>query len=97
MLSNNAQALLEGWIAAASPVVEKVYGTSEASWPEVRARYMQGLENLFPAFEGVSYQTVMSGNTPAMLSEPGAGAGDAVVLYLHAAATFMVGSRPTAA
>lgn len=43
MLSNNAQALLEGWIAAASPVVEKVYGTSEASWPEVRARYMQGL------------------------------------------------------
>lgn len=83
MLSNDAQALLEGWIAAASPVVEKVYGTSEASWPEVRARYMQGLENLFPAFEGVSYQTVMSGNTPAMLSEPDAGAGDAVVLYLH--------------
>lgn len=44
MLSKNAQKTLDGWISAAGPVVEKVYGTSEASWPEVRAHYMQGLE-----------------------------------------------------
>ena len=55
MLSKNTQQILDGWISAAGPVVEKLYGQSEASWPEVRARYMQGLEKIFPAIEGVTY------------------------------------------
>src|SRR5476649_2356749 len=52
MLPKNAQNALNGWITAAGPVVQKLYGQSEASWQEVRALYMQRLEALFPAIEG---------------------------------------------
>lgn len=83
MLPNNAQQILDKWIHAAGPVVEKLYGQSDAGWPEVRAHYMQGLEKIFPAIDGVSYRTVTLGNVPAMLSEPHEQAENRVVLYLH--------------
>lgn len=83
MLSKNAQQTLDGWISAAGPVVEKLYGQSEASWPEVRARYMQGLEKIFPAIEGVTYTTSALGNTSAMISEGDEHTSNRVVLYIH--------------
>lgn len=83
MLSENAQNILDAWINAAAPVVQKLYGKTEAGWPEVRAHYMQGLEKIFPAIEGVSYRTITLGNAPAMLSEAHEHAGSRVVLYLH--------------
>ncbi|EOC1316773.1 alpha/beta hydrolase [Cronobacter turicensis] len=83
MLPNNARAILDKWIRAAGPVVEKLYGQSEAGWPEVRAHYMQGLEKIFPAIDGISYKTITLGDAPAMLSEPHEQAGHRVVLYLH--------------
>ncbi|NCH34817.1 alpha/beta hydrolase [Cronobacter sakazakii] len=83
MLPNNAQEILKRWIDVAGPVVEKLYGQSEAGWPEVRAHYMHGLEKIFPAIKGVSYRTVTLGNIPAMLSEPQKQTENRVVLYLH--------------
>ncbi len=52
MLPNNAQEILDKWIHVAGPVVEKLYGQSEAGWPEVRAHYMQGLEKFFLLLKG---------------------------------------------
>lgn len=52
MLSKNAQKLVKGWIAAADPVVQKLYGKSEDSWTDIRKHYMQGLKEIFPAIEG---------------------------------------------
>lgn len=83
MLSKNAQKVLDGWIAAASPVVQKLYGKSEDDWSDVRKHYMQGLEEIFPAIEGVSYKTLTLGNAPAMISEMHEHAGSRVVLYIH--------------
>ncbi|WJV55404.1 alpha/beta hydrolase [Prodigiosinella aquatilis] len=83
MLSKNAQNALDGWITAAGPVVQKLYGQSEASWPEVRAHYMQSLEKIFPAIEGISYKTTTLGDAPAMISEMEEHVGSRVVLYIH--------------
>ncbi|WJY13543.1 alpha/beta hydrolase [Pectobacteriaceae bacterium CE90] len=83
MLSKNAQNALDGWITAAGPVVQKLYGQSEASWPEVRTHYMQSLEKIFPAIEGVSYKTTTLGDAPAMISEMEEHVGSRVVLYIH--------------
>ncbi|WP_315707767.1 alpha/beta hydrolase [Brenneria uluponensis] len=83
MLSKNAQNALDGWITAAGPVVQKLYGQSEASWPEVRTQYMQSLEKIFPAIEGVSYKTTTLGDAPAMISEMEEHVGSRVVLYIH--------------
>ncbi|WJV59766.1 alpha/beta hydrolase [Pectobacteriaceae bacterium C111] len=83
MLSKNTQNALDGWITAAGPVVQKLYGQSEASWPEVRAHYMQSLEKIFPAIEGISYKTTTLGDAPAMISEMEEHVGSRVVLYIH--------------
>ncbi|BFO10165.1 alpha/beta hydrolase [Serratia rubidaea] len=83
MLSKKAQNALNGWIDAARPVVEKLYGKSEAGWPEVRTQYMQGLEKIFPAIDGVSYKTITLGDAPAMISERHEHTGSRVVLYIH--------------
>lgn len=83
MLSKNAQNVLDGWINAAAPVVQKLYGKSEVCWPDVRKQYMQGLEKIFPAIEGISYKTLTLGNTLSMLSEVHEHAGSRVVLYIH--------------
>ena len=83
MLSKNAQKRVNGWVAAAAPVVQKLYGKSEDSWTDIRKHYMQGLEEIFPAVEGVSYHTTMLGTVPAMTSEIHQHAGNRVVLYIH--------------
>jgi len=83
MLSKKAQNALNGWIDAAAPVVQKLYGKSDAGWPEVRTQYMQGLEKIFPAVAGVSYKTITLGGAPAMISERSEHAGSRVVLYIH--------------
>ncbi|RAH27286.1 alpha/beta hydrolase [Pantoea agglomerans] len=83
MLSKNAQKLLKGWMDAADPVVQKLYGKSEDSWPDIRKHYMQGLEEIFPAIEGISYNTITLGNVPTMISELHEHAGNRVVLYIH--------------
>ena len=83
MLSKKAQNALNGWIDAAGPVVDKLYGKSDADWPEVRAQYMCGLEKIFPGIEGVSYTTSMLGDTPVMISGANEMVGSRVVLYIH--------------
>lgn len=83
MLSKNAQHALDGWVNAAAPVVQKLYGKSEAGWPEIRTQYMQGLEKIFPAIEGVSYRTITLGGSPAMLTEMHEYVGKRSVLYIH--------------
>ncbi|WP_428239475.1 alpha/beta hydrolase [Gynuella sp.] len=84
MLSQKAKETLNGWIAAAGPVVDKVLDKSEASWREARRQYMSGLEALFPALEDVDYQTERMGVVdslvcvPQNLSEP-----HRIILYIH--------------
>lgn len=65
-----AQVALNGWIPAAAPVVEKIYGTSDASWAQARSDYMSGFDHLFPAPEGVSYGTVMMDYVPSRSISP---------------------------
>ncbi|MEH2920100.1 alpha/beta hydrolase [Samsonia erythrinae] len=83
MLPKNAQDALDGWINAAGPIVQKLSVQSETSWPEVRSLYMQGLEKIFPAIDGVSYKTTLLGGVSAMISEPQEYTGSRVVLYIH--------------
>ncbi|MEJ2626861.1 MAG: alpha/beta hydrolase [Pseudolabrys sp.] len=83
MLPKNAQAALDGWIAAATPVVQKLYGQSEADWSIVRAHYMEELDKLFPAIDGVSFGTTTLGAAPAMSVNPKDATNGRVVLYLH--------------
>lgn len=82
MLPKSAQAALDGWIAAAGPIIEKFYGGSQTSWPEVRAQYMAGLDRLFPAIDGASYSQTVLGGVPAMRVEP-ENKSDRVLLYIH--------------
>ncbi|MGU3399913.1 alpha/beta hydrolase [Brucellaceae bacterium D45D] len=82
MLPKSAQAALDGWIAAAGPIVEKFYGGSETDWPEVRAHYMAGLDRLFPAIDGANYSKAVLGGVPAMRVEP-ENISNRVLLYIH--------------
>lgn len=83
MLPINAQNALNGWINAATPVVQKLYGQSETSWPEIRHQYMQGLAAIFPAIEDISYTNSTLGGVPTMISQPHDPSGSRVVLYIH--------------
>lgn len=83
MFSKNAQAALDGWTTAATPVVEKLYGKSETAWPEIRTQYMNGMAQLFPAVSGVSYETMMLGSTPTLTATPENMSTDRTVLYIH--------------
>ncbi|KAB2681015.1 MULTISPECIES: alpha/beta hydrolase [Brucella/Ochrobactrum group] len=82
-LPENAQAALNGWIEAAGPVVEKIYGTSEASWAQVRTDYMSGLGHLFPAMKDVSYGTATLDSVPTMTAVPEGPEPQRVLLYIH--------------
>ncbi|NIF32112.1 alpha/beta hydrolase [Enterobacter sp. Cy-643] len=83
MLPDNAQTVLEGWIKAAGPVVNKVYGQSGADWKDVRADYVKQLDTLFPAVEGVTYAEADLGGSGAMLVTPEEAIDGRVMLYIH--------------
>ncbi len=82
-LPESAQVALNGWIAAAAPVVEKIYGTSDASWHQARSDYMNGLDRLFPAQKGVSYGTTTLDSVPTMTAVPEGPEPERVLLYIH--------------
>ncbi|MBP2302108.1 alpha/beta hydrolase [Azospirillum picis] len=82
-LPQNAQSALDGWIAAAAPVVEKICGTSEAGWAQVRASYMSGLNHLFPAPEGVTFGAMALDSVSAMTVVPEGKTQGRVLLYIH--------------
>lgn len=83
MLSQEAQNALAGWLEAAGPVIQKVFAASEDGWPQVRKKYMQGMEAIFPPIKGVTYRYLPAGNTPAMISETRDCIEGRVVLYIH--------------
>lgn len=83
MLPEQTQNALDGWISAAGPVVDKIYGTSEAGWTQVRADYMNGLDRLFPAPEGVTFGTETLGSVPTMTAVSEGNTTERVLLYIH--------------
>ena len=64
-------------------MVEKIYGTSEASWAQVRTDYMSGLGHLFPALKDVSYGTATLDSVPTMRAVPEGSEPQRVLLYIH--------------
>lgn len=83
MLPVNAQNALEGWIQAATPVVLKMKGQSDQTWPEARAHYVDGLRRLFPAPEGVSFTHIDLAGVPAMVATPDNVIDGRVLFYIH--------------
>jgi epsilon-lactone hydrolase len=83
MLPENARAALDGWISAAGPVVQKLYGQTEVEWPDIRAGYMDGLDALFPAVEGVSFARVELGGVATMEVTPEEVIDGRTMLYIH--------------
>ncbi|WP_227317620.1 alpha/beta hydrolase [Cedecea davisae] len=83
MLPENAQMALKGWVSAAGPVVDKIYGQSDTGWQQVRADYVSKLGELFPAIEGVAFADVSLGGVRAMEVAPNEVIDDRVMLYIH--------------
>ncbi|MBP2171228.1 acetyl esterase/lipase [Erwinia toletana] len=83
MLPVNAQNALNGWIAAAMPVVEKINGQSDQSWSAARADYVDGLDRLFPATEGVAFTRVDLGGVATMVVTPDNLIDGRVLFYIH--------------
>lgn len=83
MLPINAQTALDGWISAATPVVQKMYGQTDSSWAEVRAGYVDGLDRLFPAPEGVSFTQVDLGGVCTMVITPENVIEGRTLFYIH--------------
>ncbi|MFP1915716.1 alpha/beta hydrolase [Lonsdalea quercina] len=83
MLPVNAQNALEGWIQAATPVLLKMKGESDKSWPEARADYVDELDSLFPAPEGVSFGHIDLGGVPTMTVTPDNVIEGRVLFYIH--------------
>lgn len=83
MLSNDSQKSLNGWLQAAKPIVLKLSDQSDASWQEVRSDYMDDLDRLFPAPEGVSFEQIELGSVPTMLVTPDNVIGNRALFYIH--------------
>ncbi|MFE8116656.1 alpha/beta hydrolase [Brenneria goodwinii] len=83
MLPVSAQKALDGWIQAATPVVLKMKGESDKSWPEVRASYVDGLDRLFPAPEGVEFTQVDLDGVPTMVITPDNLIAGRTLFYIH--------------
>lgn len=83
MLPHLAQQALNGWLAAAKPVVDKLEGRSTLDWPTTRTAYDHALAHLFPALESVSYSNVTLGGVPCLRVVPEQLTSGRVLLYLH--------------
>lgn len=84
MLPPDAKHALDGWLAAAGPVGEKLLGQSSASWSDTRDAYMHKLDQLFlPAPEGVSFDHTELNGVSTMLITPSKVVDDRVLLYVH--------------
>ncbi|MBD1554452.1 alpha/beta hydrolase [Pseudomonas typographi] len=83
MLPQAAQYALDEWRCAALPILQKFTGQTEADWADVRAGYMEGLNRLFPAPEGVTYAHVDLGGVPAMRVTPAQVIDGRTLFYIH--------------
>jgi monoterpene epsilon-lactone hydrolase len=82
-LSSHALALLASWQDAAIGVVEAVRGEGTLDWQEARDGYVDRLEALLPAPEGVQFETVDMDGVPAMLVTPEIVEDERVLFYIH--------------
>lgn len=83
MLDIKSQEALEGWMKAAGPIGEKLMGLSDAGWQDIRDGYMDALDKLFPAPDGVTIESVDMGGVPGMVVTPEEVIDDRVLLYIH--------------
>jgi len=83
MMSPEDQKRLAGWQNAAAPLGAILLGQSTQSWEEGRAQYMSELDRLFPAPEGVSFETVEMDGVSAMLVTPDDVIDGKVLFYIH--------------
>ncbi|HIE1389161.1 TPA: alpha/beta hydrolase [Pseudomonas aeruginosa] len=83
MLPPLAQQVLDGWLAAAAPVVDKLEGRSDLDWPATRTAYDDALARLFPAPQGVSFSTVTLGGVACLRIVPEQVAAGRTLFYIH--------------
>lgn len=84
MLPLKAHNMLNGWLSAASPVINKVNENSDLTWEETRQMYMSGMEILFPAIDDVNYEIVNLGEVSSLICTPANLEREhRVVLYIH--------------
>lgn len=83
MLPKNAQTALNGWLNAATPVMQKMNGQSDISWADARTRYVNDLDKLFPAPSGVSFNSIDLGGVSTMVVTPDNIVDGKVLFYIH--------------
>jgi len=83
MLGPRDRERLAGWQSAAGPLGAILLGQSDQPWDEARANYLGELNRLFPAPEGVSFETVDMDGVPAMLVTPDVVIDGKVLFYIH--------------
>jgi epsilon-lactone hydrolase len=83
MLPVSAQKALEGWKEAAMPVLLKMQGASDQSWPEARDSYVAGLDRLFPAPAGVTFTQTDLGGIATMVVTPDNVIEGRTLFYIH--------------
>ena len=82
-LSPETVARLASWQDAATGVVQAVRGERDVNWQQARDAYVDGLEALFPAPDGVRFETVDMGGVPALLVTPDVIEDERVLFYMH--------------
>jgi epsilon-lactone hydrolase len=82
-LSSEAVTLLASWQDAASGVVQAVGGKRTLSWQATRDGYVDRLEALLPAPDGVRFETIDMDGVPAMLVTPDVVEDGRVLFYMH--------------
>lgn len=82
-LSPDTIARLASWQDAATGVTHAVHGGRDVNWQEARDAYVDGLEALFPAPDGVRFETVDMDGVPTLLVTPDVIEGERVPFYMH--------------
>ncbi len=84
MLNPQTSTILQSWVEAASPVVDKVFGQSEISWEEARKQYVSDLESLFSALDDVAYsEESLKGVNSLVCTPKKCEEHEFTILYLH--------------
>lgn len=83
MLPKDAQIALNGWLNAATPIMQKMNGQSNISWSDARTRYVDDLDTLFPAPSGVSFSSIDLDGVATMVVTPDNVLDGKVLFYIH--------------
>lgn len=81
--NTEVQSLLTRWQQAASGIGQILLGQGDLTWDDARRSYVDQLEAMLPAPDGVAYATVDMAGVPAMLVTPDDIEDDRTLFYMH--------------